>query len=356
MTTEIDEAKADAEGCGIERDELARDVDLRRRLNQSGIAASRTLETAESAHGAASARCIAAAARLDRLTVEKRAAENGVYLRDGGNDTPYSQQQRDRLMLRRQEVEAQLPLIDVADCPDASFRSSCQSGRPRASGAAPLPRSGLLGSDEWITGIVERMRGSSAPTDERLYAAQPSAPIERQVSIDGLLAAGVSGQDSSRQCDIGRQAEVRFERSAPRPFALVGSAFAADLRTGAAQVNADFLPLHQMLAPLIIVAGVRLLPKVVMPMERQWARYAMAAFVAAVVARYLVWRVGTTLDVDGMGPLASGWVMFCFAIEMFALFDAAILYLIFLRTTAGGRGRSPRTADARPAARRGAQR
>jgi hypothetical protein len=107
MAAGIDEAEAETQACRIERDELERDLNLRRKLKESGVAAVRTLETAESAHSAASAKCEAAAARLDRLRAEMAAAENGVYLRDG-NDTPYSQQQRDRLMLRRQEVEAQL--------------------------------------------------------------------------------------------------------------------------------------------------------------------------------------------------------------------------------------------------------
>ena len=97
--------------------------------------------------------------------------------------------------------------------------------------------------------------------------------------------------------------------------------------------TAELLPLHQVLAPLVIVAGALLLPKAVLPMDRQWARCLVAAFVGIVVIRYLAWRVTTTLDVDGLGPFESGWVLFCFAVEMFALFDAGILYLIFLRTT-----------------------
>lgn len=98
-------------------------------------------------------------------------------------------------------------------------------------------------------------------------------------------------------------------------------------------MNPDLLSPHQVLAPLIIVAGVLMLPKTVLPMDRPWARAAIAAFVGLVVVRYLAWRVTTTLDLDGLGTLEGGWVMFCFGVEMFALFDAAILYLIFLRTS-----------------------
>ena len=44
-------------------------------------------------------------ARLQRLQSELASAKEGVFLGDGANDAPYSQQQRDRLLLRRQEFE-----------------------------------------------------------------------------------------------------------------------------------------------------------------------------------------------------------------------------------------------------------
>jgi multidrug resistance efflux pump len=286
MAAEIDEAKAEALACTIERDELARDLNLRRQLRQSGVASVRTLEAAESAHSAASAECEAAAARLGRLTAEMRAAEKGVYLRDGGNDTPYSQQQRDRLMLRRQEVEAQLlsetarveqlegeiakerdrildttrydftlpkehlvwaisaspgstvvegqSLIDLADCTRRFVSVDLPERQAETIRRGDVAQIRLLGSEAWITGVVERMRGSAALTDERLYAAQPTAPSERQVSVDVLLA-GATPEDSSRQCDIGRQAEVRFDRALPGMFALIGSAFAGEPAAEAAK-------------------------------------------------------------------------------------------------------------------------
>ena len=284
MAAAIDEAEAEVMGCGIERDELGRDLNLRRELNRSGVAANRTLETAESAHGAASAKCTAAAARLKRLQSERAAAETGVYLRDG-NDTPYSQQQRDRLMLRRQEVEAQLlsemarvkqleaeiarereriahtsryeytlpkehlvwaisaspgstvvegqSIIDLADCTRRFVSVDLPERQAENIRRGAIAEIRLLGSKEWITGTVERMRGSSAQMDERLYAAHPIAPSERQVTVDVLLPAGVGGGDNSRQCDIGRQAEVRFERPVPHLLAslgrtLAGSAFAEE--------------------------------------------------------------------------------------------------------------------------------
>ncbi len=281
MAAEIAEAEADVLACTIERAELARDLKLRRQLQERGVSATRTLETAESAHSAASAKCDAASARLDRLRAEAKAAENGVYLRDGGNDTPYSQQQRDRLMLRRQEVEAELlsetarvhqlegeiakerervidtsryeftlpkehlvwaisaspgstvvegqSIIDLADCNRRFVSVDLPERQAGSIERGQVARIRLLGQDEWVTGTVERMRGSAAITDQRLYAAQPTAPTERQISVDVQLSGDAFGEDSGRQCDIGRQAEVRFDRGLPSLFAFVGSAFADDL-------------------------------------------------------------------------------------------------------------------------------
>jgi multidrug resistance efflux pump len=286
MAAGIEEAEAEALACTIERDELGRDLALRRQLKQSGVAPARTLETAESTHGAASAQCTAAAARLERLRAERQAAENGVYLRDG-NDTPYSQQQRDRLMLRRQEVEAQLlsetarvhqlegeiaqererildasryeftlpkehlvwsiaaspgstvvegqSIIDLADCTRRFVSVDLPERQAESIRRGEVAQIRLLGSTEWVTGIVERMRGSAALTDDRLYAARPSAPSERQVSVDVLLAGGTLAEDSTRQCDIGRQAEVRFDRGLPGVFALVGRAIGGEAEAGPAK-------------------------------------------------------------------------------------------------------------------------
>jgi len=49
-----------------------------------------------------------ASAKIERFRIERNAALTGVFLRDGANDVPYSQQQRDRLVLRRQELETEM--------------------------------------------------------------------------------------------------------------------------------------------------------------------------------------------------------------------------------------------------------
>ena len=57
---------------------------------------------------AVTTRCDMAEAKLQRLKTELATAQDGVILGDGANDAPYSQQQRDRLLLRRQELETKV--------------------------------------------------------------------------------------------------------------------------------------------------------------------------------------------------------------------------------------------------------
>ena len=69
------------------------------------------------------------------------------------------------------------------------------------------------------------------------------------------------------------------------------------------------------------------------PLSRPWARGLVFAAVWLIIARYISWRVFTTVLPAHGAWREVGWVWFCFAIEILALFDALILYLAFLRTS-----------------------
>jgi cellulose synthase (UDP-forming) len=98
-------------------------------------------------------------------------------------------------------------------------------------------------------------------------------------------------------------------------------------------MNAEALPYFELLAPLIFVIGAIYLMSPVLPLSRPWARGLVFAVVWLVIARYLDWRLYTTvLPVTGEW-YQVGWVWFCFVVEVLALFDALILYLAFLRTS-----------------------
>jgi cellulose synthase (UDP-forming) len=98
-------------------------------------------------------------------------------------------------------------------------------------------------------------------------------------------------------------------------------------------MNADALPVFELLGPLIFVIGAIYVLSPMLPLSRPWARALVFAVVWLVIARYLEWRLFTTvMPVTGQW-YQVGWVWVCFIIEVLALFDALILYLAFLRTS-----------------------
>ena len=78
-------------------------------LVKSGTASQIRSAEAMASHEAIATRC-AMAMRTTVAPADRAGsrAEQGVSLRDGANDAPYSQQQRDRLFLRRQELETKM--------------------------------------------------------------------------------------------------------------------------------------------------------------------------------------------------------------------------------------------------------
>jgi cellulose synthase (UDP-forming) len=98
-------------------------------------------------------------------------------------------------------------------------------------------------------------------------------------------------------------------------------------------MNPESLTYFELLAPLAFVFGVIYLLGPMLPLSRPWARMLVFAVVWLVIARYLEWRLFTTVMPAGGEWYEVGWVWFCFAVEVLALFDALILYLAFLRTS-----------------------
>ncbi|MEZ0219101.1 MAG: glycosyltransferase family 2 protein [Tardiphaga sp.] len=92
-------------------------------------------------------------------------------------------------------------------------------------------------------------------------------------------------------------------------------------------------PVLEVLAPLMLIVGAIYILGPMLPMTRSWARLLVFAMVWLVVARYLSWRIFTTVVPASGEWYEVGWVWFCLTIEAFALFDAFILYLCFMRTT-----------------------
>jgi cellulose synthase (UDP-forming) len=98
-------------------------------------------------------------------------------------------------------------------------------------------------------------------------------------------------------------------------------------------MNPEALTYFELMAPLALVFGAVYLLGPMLPLSRLWTRMLVFAVVWLVIARYLEWRLFETVIPAGGEWYEVGWVWFCFAVELLALFDALILYLAFLRTS-----------------------
>jgi cellulose synthase (UDP-forming) len=81
----------------------------------------------------------------------------------------------------------------------------------------------------------------------------------------------------------------------------------------------------QLVGPLLFVIGGIYVLGPALPMTRGWARALVFAAVWLIIARYISWRVFTTVLPVHDTWREVGWVWFCFAVEVLALFDALIL-------------------------------
>jgi multidrug resistance efflux pump len=264
LTLEAEQAKAEEASCQAQEQQLRGARSRSESLAQSGFTTQGRLEEVQASHKATGARCRAAAARVREIEVRLKAAENGVFVQDGSNDVPYSQQQRDRLMLRRQELQAeavreksrlaqlaaeveeertrvqrlshfaaQLPAHHIVWSVAASPNSAVVEGQPildladcrNRFVAVQLPerdfeqvRPGdpaqvrLVGSEKWLTSRVGQIRGSAAYSNERLLAARIAEATSRSITVEVALPPGSDDDGDSSYCSIGRLAEVRFDR------------------------------------------------------------------------------------------------------------------------------------------------
>jgi cellulose synthase (UDP-forming) len=89
----------------------------------------------------------------------------------------------------------------------------------------------------------------------------------------------------------------------------------------------------QLLAPTIFVVGAIFTLGPTLPISRSWARLFIFAAVWAIAGRYHSWRLFVTILPAHGAWYEVGWVWFCYVVELFATWDALVLYITFLRTT-----------------------
>jgi len=262
---ERNETQAEKAGCLAEAHQR-HDVGSRmEKLVESGAATPIRSAEAAATLAATRTRCEMAAARLKRLETELAAARDGVFLRDGVNDAPYSQQERDRLFMRQQELdsrivdeslkesqafaelqeeqkrlerlgrfEVSLPadhvvwsvaatpgsavsegqtVLDLASCKDrfVAVELPEREFEQTKVGEEALVR--LIGSDQWLRGRIRQVRGSAARADDRLLAARvQSSDSANRITVEVELPDDTH-PGRNNFCNIGRVAEVRFQRS-----------------------------------------------------------------------------------------------------------------------------------------------
>jgi len=264
LSDEIAKTEAEKTGCLAEAHQRQ---DIGSRLEQlvrSGSASGIRSAEAQAVQDATLTRCEMADARLKRLEGELASARENVFVLDGANDVPYSQQQRDRLLLRRQELELMvlnegarshqlameiaeeqervdrlghadlsLPeahvvwsvsaspgstvtegqaLMDLADCSHRFVAVELPERDFEQIKAGDVAYVRLIGGDDWTQGEVRQVRGSAARTDDRLLAAQVPSPNDNNITVEVGLPEDEAMADRNNFCNIGRLAEVRFQR------------------------------------------------------------------------------------------------------------------------------------------------
>jgi multidrug resistance efflux pump len=262
---EIAEAEAEKAGCLAEVHQR-RDVGSRmEQLVKSGYASQIRAAEAFATQEANVTRCEMANAKIERFKIEWNSAQTGVFLRDGANDVPYSQQQRDRLVLRRQELETEMlqqtsrqaqilaetigerirfdqtghsdvllhadhvvwsvsaspgatvtegqTILDLADCAHRFVVVDLPEREFEQVKAGDTAAVRLIGSDDWKQGKIRQVLGSAARTDDRLLAAQIARPVSSSIAVEVELLQESSEAERNSFCNIGRMAEVRFQRT-----------------------------------------------------------------------------------------------------------------------------------------------
>jgi multidrug resistance efflux pump len=233
-------------------------------------------------------------ASLQRLTVERTAAKNGVLLGEGYSDAPYSQQRIDELAARlieattereslkqtQQEFASRLseeqrredqirtytvsapingiiwnlhsaadgvvarnsPLADVVDCQSAFVEATVPESRYDSVQIGEMVQVKLLGNGRKIAGTIQAVRGQSAVVNrESLAASLSPRRATEAMTVSVAIDPDALQQASKGVCQIGRSAKVYFasgdhRNSGAQPLAsllsLVSSAYAAVVPRG----------------------------------------------------------------------------------------------------------------------------
>lgn len=256
LDADLEASGAAARACVLLQAEAAAALARAEKLAATGFVSPAGLDRAKAEYALAASNCDAQDARLASISVMRRAASHGVFLGDSFNDAPYAEQQRDRLLLQRQQLEkvvveatarrdealrrwaeagartryaapagtlvwAQLsspgaairagePVLDLVDCRRRFVEVALPERRAEAIRNGSEAQVRLIGSDAWQVGRVARIAGAAARRSDLLFAARMTSLVDdRQISVEVTLDTPAQAAPE-RRCDIGRLAEVRF--------------------------------------------------------------------------------------------------------------------------------------------------
>jgi len=251
-------------------------------LVQQGHATAMRVEADAAAHSEAVAEVSRLRARLERVEIETTAAEAGIFVQNGWNDVPYSQQRLDGIVLRlteltadRRRIAGELAALDgqlaveeqliagretftpVAPSAGVVWKASGEVGETVVPGdvlvqmvncearfvevtlaerhfgdIAPGDTAWvrLKGSGESVSARVTAVLGAGAKFDHpRLAASVTEAKPDQLRVLVSLRDAGIDG-GAGAFCHVGRTAEVRFERHDLGILRGMADAVAAQLR------------------------------------------------------------------------------------------------------------------------------
>ncbi|MGD9882359.1 HlyD family secretion protein [Reyranella sp.] len=248
----------------------AADADLARkqRLGTTGLVADVAIEQARAASIAAENAGTIAQAELERLSQQLDAAKQGVFIGEGRNDVPYSQQRIDEvtmqlaeLELRERELKARLRQLEIQHDEEHErnrdlgyavlrmpfggviWRNNVVEGAHVIEGQELVQlldcrdlfvdilvsevdydeiypgrdaQVRLLGRSDALKGQVLAVRGSAAVVEDVILAAKSPQGTGRNARIRVNLPESALNVDYANFCQVGRSVQVRFStRSLP---------------------------------------------------------------------------------------------------------------------------------------------
>ena len=273
---ELAETRAALGAARAEAERAAAALARSRNLRAKGLVPQADHDTREADARVARAQVAELQARLERLSVQRAAAEAGSFVESGAHDVPYSQQRADEVDLRLSDLarsEARLAaeldgvrgqlaeerarrarseafqptapvsgvvwtasraagdpiatgqvVLQVADCEQRFVEVAVSESHFETIRAGDIARVQLKGSDRLLRAPVIAVRGAGArQPHDNLAARVPEAERGQLRVLVSLEGVGLD-RAPSNFCHIGRTAEVYFAREAPGAIATAGAA------------------------------------------------------------------------------------------------------------------------------------